>query len=159
LALVGVTVGAVVLKQSHTDPVEKPVVAVVNPPVNPPPVNPPPVNPPPNPVAEKKTGRLGLSTNAMTTRVFLDPTPAEKSPVPVAAGGMSFKVEVPAGRIWTLRVEADGYNTVTVPLVIGAGEETSMPVMLTPSTAAPPPPRGNTSGGRPRVKRTDPIPQ
>jgi hypothetical protein len=73
----------------------------------------------------------------------------------VAAGGMSFKVEVPAGRIWTLRVEADGFNPVTVPLVIGAGEESSMPVMLTPSTPAP---RGNSSGGRPRTKKTEEHP-
>jgi serine/threonine-protein kinase len=160
-ALVAALVGAVVWKQTPHEPVDKPV-----PVVNPQPVIPPPVNPPVNPpVAKNAPGRLVLTTNAMSTRVFLDPSPAERSPVPVAAGGMSFKVDVPSGRVWTLRVEADGFKTVSLPLVIGAGEETNMPVLLSPDTAPVPVqvpvqvPRGNSSGGRPRPKKVDNAPQ
>src|SRR5205823_2092747 len=77
------------------------------------PVAAPPARPPPSePVAAppvKHTGRLVLTTNAMATRVYLD-SPTQKSASPVAAGGMSFKVDVPSGTVWTLRVEADGYK-------------------------------------------------
>src|SRR5439155_9842017 len=56
----------------------------------------------------------------------------DKSISPVAAGGMSYKVDVPSGKVWTLRIEADGYRTVTMPLVIGPGEETTLPVVMVP---------------------------
>jgi serine/threonine protein kinase len=123
------------------------------------------VEPPPKPTATAKPGRLVLTTNAMATRVFLDKNALEKSSAPVAAGGMSFKVDVPSGIVWTLRVEADGYKTVTLPLIVGAGEETTMPVVLPPEAAAPaapiaapvaPPPRRVSSGGRATAKKDTP---
>jgi serine/threonine protein kinase len=102
---------------------------------------PPPVAPPP-PVAAQRTGRLLLTTNTLATRVFLDKSPLEKSQTPVAAGGMSFKVDVPAGVDWMLRIEAEGFSPVSLPLHLLAGEETTLPVLLSPLAAmvAPPPP-------------------
>jgi hypothetical protein len=142
--------GVLVFRQQH----QPPPVVVESPPVQPvtaPPVQPPPVQPVVQPVAPtKNTGRLVLTTNAMATRVYLDSSPTEKSLSPVAAGGMSFKVDVPSGRVWTLRVEADGFKSVSLPLVIGAGEETTMPVLLTPDT-----PRAATGPRRTTAKKDD----
>jgi hypothetical protein len=111
----------------------------------PPPVAEQPAAPPPQAPPQAghiRPGKLVLSTNALTTRVFLDKSPTDKSENPVAAGGMSFKIEVPPNVYWTLRVEADGYRPVSMPLIIGAGEETTLPVVMMPSApeAAPPPP-------------------
>src|SRR5262245_45521336 len=103
-----------------------------------------------------RPGRLHLSTNAQSARVYLDRSSTERSATPVAAGGMSFKVDVPPGQVWYLRVEADGFKPVGMPLVIGPGEETTLPVWLNPAdgsgVAAPPRPAApaRPSGGGPK---------
>jgi serine/threonine protein kinase len=136
------------LPQTQPQPVAQPPQQPI---AQPPPQQPiaPPQQPVTQPVAVPPTarpGRLVLTTNAMATRVFLDASPTQKSPIPVAAGGMSFKVDVPSGTVWTLRVEADGFKPVSLPLVVGPGEETTMPVVMTPET------HHNSSGGRPSKK-------
>jgi serine/threonine protein kinase len=108
------------------------------------------VAPPPTPSV--KTGRLLLTTNTAGTKVFLDKSPLEKSTSPVAAGGTSFRVDVPAGTDWVLRVEADGFTSVTLPLKLLPGEETSLPVVLPPvgTVSAQKPVLILNTGGGPR---------
>jgi serine/threonine protein kinase len=84
----------------------------------------PPVPAPPS------TGKLLLSTNTVTTRVFLDKSESERSSSPVAAGGMSFKIDVPSGESFVLRVEADGHEPLSMPVKLGAAEEKALPIVL-----------------------------
>jgi serine/threonine protein kinase len=87
------------------------------------------------------TGKLLLSTNTVATRVFLDKNESERSSSPVAAGGMTFKIEVPSGEAWVLRVEADGHEPLSMPVKLAAAEEKALPIVLKPlSVPAPPPP-------------------
>jgi serine/threonine-protein kinase len=104
----------------------------------------PPATPPPAPSV--KTGRLLLTTNTAGTKVFLDKSPLEKSTSPVAAGGTSFRVDVPAGIDWTLRIEAEGFSPVSLPIKILPGEETSLPIVL--------PPVGAVSAQQPVLRRS-----
>ena len=111
--------------------------------------------PAPAPVpAAPTTGRLIVSTNALGTKIFLDePHPdgtVEKAATPAAAGGMNLKVQVPAGRDLVLRVEADGYKPVTMPIKVTAGDETALPVVLVAEAPAPPPPAPATPGATKR---------
>jgi hypothetical protein len=76
-----------------------------------------------------------VTTNALATRVFLDCDGPSASPV--AAGGTNLRVQVPADRDCKLRVEADGFQSVSLPIRLGAGEETGLPVLLAPVALAP----------------------
>jgi len=92
--------------------------------------------PPAKPV---HTGRLMISTNTATTRVFLDKSEQDRSPQPAAAGGNNLRLPVPPDVDWVLRVESPGYKTVQMPLRIADGEETALPVVLiadAPATVA-----------------------
>ena len=104
---------------------------------------PAPVTPPPV-VVEKpvvptgpRPGKVTLSTNAQSMRVYLDKSATEKSPQPAAAGGGNLRVTVPPNVDWVLRVEAEGFKTHTLPLRIGDGEETALPVVLQPDAPVP----------------------
>jgi serine/threonine-protein kinase len=128
--------------------------------VTPPVVTPPVVAPPPvfAPTMPPNTGRLILNTNVNGTKIFLDKSEKEKSAEPVAAGGGLLKAQIPSGVEWILRVEADGYQTVTMPLKLAAGEETALPVGMAPIGSKVKPTVGRPSGkGKPG--QTPPGPQ
>jgi tRNA A-37 threonylcarbamoyl transferase component Bud32 len=86
-------------------------------------------SPPPPPA-----GSVRVSTNVLATRLYLDAKSTDgtiaHSAEPAAAGGANLKVTVPAGAPYLLRVEADGYEPVTLPLKVSAGEELALPVLL-----------------------------
>ena len=127
----------------------QPVAPVAVQPVTPAPVVPQPVAVPPVAPKPGGTGRILLNTNTIGTKVFLDKSSAEPSPSPIAAGGTTFKIDIPASSAWVLRIEAEGFKTLNVPIKLNPGEETSIPVALSPSTP------GRT-GDKPTKKR-DPV--
>jgi hypothetical protein len=95
-----------------------------------------------------KPGKLLLSTNATATRVFLDKSATEKSTDPVAAGGGNLRVQVPPNVDWILRVEADGFKSLTMPFKIGEGDDQALPVVLTPDVKdAPKKPHSGSKPG------------
>jgi serine/threonine-protein kinase len=124
-----------------TPPQPPALVVTPQPPVQPPPVQPPPETPP----AALGSGRVLLSTNTVGTKVFLDKNPAEPTTTPVAAGGMMFKIDVPAGAAWSLRIEADGFKSTSIPLKLKSGEEIPIPVTLQPAAPSAPPPTAPTA--------------
>jgi serine/threonine-protein kinase len=91
------------------------------------------------PSSGPRLGRVTISTNTSSTRVYLDPSAQERSATPIAAGGDHLRVSVPPNKDWILRVESDGYKPHTMPLRIGDGEETALPVVLTPDAPVRPP--------------------
>jgi|GEM_PF-6254053 len=158
MGIVGVGVWAV--RNGGTQPAvvapvtPQPVAPVAPQPVAP--VAPQPVGPVavPQPIAVPQphaagTGRILLNTNTIGTKVFLDKSSAEQSPTPIAAGGTTFKIDIPASSAWVLRIEADGFKTISVPIKLNPGEETSIPVALVPGSSRP-------TNDRP-IKKRDPA--
>jgi serine/threonine-protein kinase len=127
LAVAVLATGGILFVGSRKQPTPQPVTPVVVAPVTP--------TAPTGP----KPGRVTVSTNAQATRVYLDKSATEKSPTPTAAGGSNLRINVPPNVDWILRVEADGFKTQTMPLRIGDGEETALPVVLSPDAPAPVP--------------------
>ena len=154
LAVIGVGIAI-----SNRTPETKPTSAVIIPRDVAPPATPHVESPSPAnaaPATAPALGRLAISTNALTTRVFLDKSATERSASPAAAGGMNLKVPVPAGVDWVLRIEADGFKTVTMPLRIAPGEESSLPVVLT-AVEAPRSPRPHSdTWPKPRIPGHEP---
>jgi serine/threonine-protein kinase len=130
LLLVAALGGAVVATRRPARPAPVPAAVAEAPPkVSPPPTAAPTNGLPPN------TGRLVITTGVVGTRVYLDKSATDRAAEPAAAGGMVLKVQVPSDVDWILRVEADGYKPVTMPLKIVAGEETALPVVMAPVVA------------------------
>ena len=123
--------------------------AVVEKPVLPPVVAPPAVPAGPRP------GKVALTSNAQSMRVYLDKSATEKSASPVAAGGGNLRITVPPNVDWVLRVEADGFKTYSMPLKIGDGEEMAQPIMLVADAPVKTP---HTGGGKKPATPTEKPP-
>jgi hypothetical protein len=121
----------------------------------------PPVDKPLAPAAPRP-GKVTVSTNAQAMRVYLDKSATERSTEPAAAGGGNLRVTVPPGVDWVLRVEADGFKPHSMPLRIGDGEDTALPIVLQPEAPPPGPAVAKRPSGpkkpeapKPQAKKTD----
>src|SRR5262249_28269849 len=65
-----------------------------------------------------KVSHVTVTTNAQATRVFLDKDAEHRETQPAAAGGGTLRVTVPPDTDWILRVEAEGFQTRTMPIRI-----------------------------------------